>query len=240
MSLKDVICLIPARGNSQGIPRKNEQIIGKWPLVVHSIIHAIEAGVPSSQIVVSSDSESILDIAAEYGAVPHLRPDNISDGEASTESVMLYIAESFPEYNTMLLLQPTSPIRFRGLVKKCLDKYSDGDYDSLLTTTEFYPFFWEERDKYPHLRCTTSTDDLVWKPMYNVRNRPRRQDIKSMQYFDNGNLYITDINTLKKHECRIGKKVCVYPISELEGMQIDTPDDLKMFRSVFDGTISEL
>ncbi len=234
MKLNDVICLIPARGGSKGIPRKNEQMIGGVPLVVHSIRHAKDAGVPIDQIIVSSDSEAILHLADRNKVVAHRRPDYLSGDEASTESVMLHIADQYSTFNTMLLLQPTSPIRFQGRVAACLSKYFDGDFDSLLTVTPFHDFFWQEKP--------VDDTSYQWVASYPVLDRPRRQELsrEDTRYFDDGNIYITDTKVLKETGCRIGKKPCIFPISMLESMQIDTIDDLTIMNAIFSKNVQEL
>ncbi len=230
--LDDFLCVIPARGGSKGIPRKNLQHIGGKALVAHSIEQARDADFPLEQIIVSSDSREILDLAKEYSVVPHKRPDHLCTDESSTESALLDVVSHYPGLRAIVLLQPTSPIRFKGRIQECITEFDKIDggrhrlYDSLLTVTKFYNFFWFY--------------DWNWQCTYDIHSRPRRQDLKEFRYFDNGNVYITEITVLRELNCRIGRKPCIFPISELESMQIDTKEDLLMFQKVFDGRIEDI
>jgi N-acylneuraminate cytidylyltransferase len=229
---KNILCVIPARAGSQGIVDKNLLCIGGVPLVEHSILHALDAGVPSENIYVSSDSEEILHMASRNRVVPQKRPKDISGPESSTEEALLYALKDHLMYSNnscdhTLLLQATSPIRFKGTVKRFIDFYLDSKHDSALTTTKFYDFFWKIGQP------ATSSYDPAARPM---RQKLTEQDY---QHFDNGNMYITKNSVLQKKKCRLGDNVGLFPISELEGMQIDTHRDLGIFRAVFDGKISE-
>ena len=113
--------------------------------------------------------------------------------------------------------------------------YEENDCDSLIATTKFYNLFWQEQDNPPvgySWSCTTEE-----------MTRLRRQKLsrENYKYFDNGNLYISDTRMFKKRNNRIGYKPYIYPITEIEAMQIDTPSDLKIMRCLFNkGSISTL
>lgn len=234
-----VLCLIPARGNSQGVYKKNLRLVGNKPLVAHSIEQAKDAGIPCSNIFVSSDSGEVLKIARDYGVVDWHRPDEISGATATTESAMLNALEGMPDARAMILLQPTSPIRFRGRIQQCMLLFDNGEYDSLLTTKKFYNFCWVERNN------RARPDDpscYGWYCTYHSRSRPRRQDLsrKDYRYFENGNIYITSRETLNEYQCRLGDKVCVVAISEIESIQIDTEEELKIVDFILRGRVDLL
>lgn len=222
----NVLCIIPARGGSQGIIDKNLQLIWGIPLVEHSILHALDAGINPKNIVVSSDSEEIRFCARRNDVVAQDRPASISGPTSSTEETLLWVYEHHDPCDHILLLQATSPIRFKGTINRFLDYYIDGKYDSALTTTKFYDFFWTQ---FP----STSS--------YIPSKRRMRQSFTEFdyRYFDNGNAYATSSWVLEEKKCRLGGNVGLFPISELEGMQIDTHEDLEIFRSVFSGEIPE-
>ena len=226
MNYDDILCVIPARGGSKGIPRKNLQNLAGIPLFVHSIQHALRAGIPNLNIVVSSDDDEILSVAAKHHVMAHRRPNNISQDLSSTEECLIDAVQVCKTKKTLICLQPTSPIRFPTLISDCLQAYYDGGYDSLHTATKFYDLFWFK----PY-------NDGKWYSSYAPKERLMRQKMpeSSLKYFENGNLYIMDIDVLLKDKCRHGKKVCVYPISELEAIQIDTSDDLEKVRMIFKG-----
>ena len=225
---EDVLCVIPARGGSKGILHKNLCLLGSDPLFVHSVKHALCAGISSTQILVSSDDDEILQIAKSHNVIAHKRPDEISQDFSSTEDCLIDACHATGDkYKTVLTLQPTSPIRSQGRVYDALITYRDGDYDSLVSVTKFYNLFWYEVQYKGKYRWTNS---------YDIHNRPMRQSLDrgDFKYFENGNLYISNADMLLKTKCRLGSKVCVYPITELEGMQIDNHEDLRIFQQIFD------
>lgn len=226
----NVLCIIPARAGSQGIIRKNIQPLGGIPLVAHSIHQALISGIKPSKIVVSTDSEEVLDIACdEYRVIALQRPPALAGPKISTELVLLdAIKQLRIKDEHILLLQPTSPFRLKGTINQFVEFYLHEGYDSALTATKFYNFFWRiEGDEF------TST--------YDPFNRPMRQDLTPFdyRYFDNGNMYLTKREVLERTKCRLGGKVGVFSVSELEGLQIDTPQDLEIAQAIADGSVLE-
>lgn len=220
----DVLCIIPARGDSRGIPRKNVQLLGGIPLVSHTIRSAVKTRYP---VLVSSDDAEILQIASSTeGVVALKRPSYLAAANSSSESALLHALDEVQrDYTYVLLLQPTSPFRFEGTIEGFLRYYFDGGYDSALTVTKFYDFFWR-------------LSDGKWVSSYDPANRPMREQLgpTDFRYFDNGNMYITRTDMLRESNNRLSGNVGVYPISELEGMQIDTPKDLEICRAIFEAT----
>lgn len=107
---KSIIAIIPARGGSKRLPQKNIKSIAGKPLIVWSI----EAGLKSryiDKIVVSSDDEHILKMASAYGAETLKRPQNLATDTATSYDVMVHVLEHYPEYDYIVMLQPTSPLR---------------------------------------------------------------------------------------------------------------------------------
>lgn len=236
VDLRDnLICVIPARGGSEGIPHKNLRKIGGIPLVSHSVRHALKAGIDPSRIIVSSDSEMILEVAQADGVVPLLRPESISTSCASTESALIHAVEKYPAEN-ILLLQPTSPIRFLKTIDKFIDFFEWSKFDSALSCTKLYNFTWQI------MQGKDDEQSPVWISNYDRRRRPRRQDLKEHQYlyFDNGNMYLMKTEFLIKSNSRLSGNIGVFTTTELEGMQLDSFEELHIFESIFDGTIARL
>lgn len=219
---EDILCLIPARKGSKGIPGKNKKLLLGIPLVSHSIQHAIDDGIPQRNIVVSSDDEDILEIAERQGVVPHHRPDSISGDHSKTEEAMLDSLVQKPDCSYIVVLQPTSPIRLRGRVARCIYNVQSRNFDSLVTATHFHNFCW-----YQNEYLIKGKNVVKWKSTYDYQNRPMRQDLKLKDFmnFDNGNIYITRREYLEKYKCRLGGKIWVEPISHIESIQIDDPSD---------------
>ncbi len=110
---KKVLALIPARGGSRGIPRKNIKILGGRPLIGWTIEAARQAAF-LDMIVVSSEDEEILTVAKSLGAQALKRPVELATDEASGMDPVRHAIDCFPEIEILLLLQPTSPLRTSG------------------------------------------------------------------------------------------------------------------------------
>jgi len=223
--MNNLLCVIPARGGSKGIPGKNTKIINDSPLIYYSIRQAIDAKIPHENIILSSDSDEILDYGYQFGISALKRPNEISGDKSSTEQTLLHAVDSFPGFQNLLLLQATSPIRFKTTINDFVSFFLKGSYDSALTTTKFYDFFW------------FYDENSNLKSSYDPQKRPMRQDLKKNQdkMFDNGNMYITKIDALVNTKCRLSGNIGVYNIRELEGMQIDTKDDFELIDLVLSG-----
>ena len=131
--MKDVVAIIPARGGSKSIPKKNIRILGGFPMLAYSIIAAKLSGL-IQRVIVSTDSSEIADIAKKYGAeVPFLRPSKIAqDHSTDFEFFQHYLEfcrqnEYFPaEY--LVHLRPTTPLRDISII--------DGAIEKILTTPD--------------------------------------------------------------------------------------------------------
>lgn len=122
------LAVIPARGGSKGIPGKNIRPLGGKPLICHSIDHA-RAVCPDADICLSTDSGQIRAVAEDYGLpVPFLRPAELATDTAPTADVLLHALDWYADqgrhYDTVLLLQPTSPLRTPDQIRRALDLYA--------------------------------------------------------------------------------------------------------------------
>ena len=140
MTKNKILAIIPARGGSKGIARKNiRQLAGK-PLIAWSI----EASKRSNLLdmcVVSTEDDEIAKISQKYGAKVLPRPAELATDEASTMSVLQDILTKI-DTDVVVLLQPTSPIRDSDLIDKCITKFLETDADSLATgfICKFYEY----------------------------------------------------------------------------------------------------
>ncbi len=236
--LNDILCVILARGGSKGIPGKNLKLLDGIPLVAHSILHA-KQHIHPNHIIVSSDDSDIRDVALEYGVCAIVRPDEFATDEASSESALIHAVQNSEETKDILFLQPTSPIRFKEMIPKFVDHYRSGNFEACLTTTKIPKFFWV-----PQLVCTPLGGYQIEAiANYDIFNRPRKQDMDIMFFwhFDNGSSYLVRREALLRERCRFGdgKNVGVFPISDLEAMQVDTPEEFEVLELIFSGKISQ-
>ena len=135
----DTLFIIPARGGSKGIPRKNIKLLGGKPLIAYTIDVARQL-VDDSRIILSTDSEEIAQTARGCGLpVEYVRPAELATDQAGSREVMLdamdWADRQGIRYSRVCLLQPTSPLRTREDVERCLARYTP-DLDMVVSTVE--------------------------------------------------------------------------------------------------------
>jgi N-acylneuraminate cytidylyltransferase len=132
----NILCVIPVRGGSKGVPGKNLRPVAGRPLVTWSITHAIGSTTPM-RVIVSTDSEDIATVARAAGAeVPFLRPAELATDTAATEPTILHaikwVRDEGWEPDLVILLQATSPIRRTDSIDRAIDQLLAEDADSLV------------------------------------------------------------------------------------------------------------
>src|SRR5262245_16604424 len=141
-----MIAVIPARGGSKGIPRKNVKLLAGKPLLAHPILHAKHAPAVT-RIVVSTDDEEIVAVSREWGAEVVPRPPEISGDRASSESALLHTLDYLKrkegyEPNLVLFLQATSPLRAPHDIPRAIGTLKREGADSLFSACRVEGFTW--------------------------------------------------------------------------------------------------
>ncbi|MDD5687488.1 MAG: acylneuraminate cytidylyltransferase [Elusimicrobia bacterium] len=215
-----IAAIIPARGGSKGIPRKNIINFAGKPLLAWSVEQA-KLSKFISDIYVTSDSKEILEIAHNYGAKTILRPKNISGDTASSESALLHALrqmEERPDY--IVFLQTTALLRKPDDIDNAIKKIIKDKSDSLLSLTEAYEFIWKK------------TGNKFTSLSFDSKDRKRRQDLSPV-YYENGSIYIFKPEILEKHGNRLGGKVSIYTMKSWQRVDIDDYETLKLAELVF-------
>lgn len=213
----NTVALIPARQGSKGVHHKNIKIINGKPLISWSIEHALNAKC-IDDVYVSTDSEKIREIAISYGArAPFLRPADISNDTASTESVVEHFLEwalnNGLHIDYIILIQATSPMRYYNQIDLAMKQFIKERSDSLVTVSRSHSFTWV-KDPFP-------------VASYDILDRPRRQDVlKSGQTFiENGSFYISKTEIYKNYKSRLGGKISLFEMTPEESYEIDNELD---------------
>lgn len=215
------LVIIPARGGSKGIPRKNVKSLHGKPLIQYTIEAAL-AIFPSSQIIVSTDDQEIKSVAEACGlVVPFLRPAELSTDTASSYDVILHAVEFAKqqgiEFETVILLQPTSPFRNGQHIQEAIELYSN-DLDMVVSVTEseenpYYSIFEENENGYLEKS--------------KVGSFTRRQDCPKT-YSYNGAIYVINPKSLEKNPLHLFTKIYKYVMPREVSIDLDTPLDWKI------------
>lgn len=217
------VAIIPARGGSKGIPRKNLIDFCGKPLLAWSIIQACQTP-EVDEVYVTSDSEEILSVAVQYGALPIKRPDEIAGDTATTESALLHALDLIPGLvGTVVLLQVTSPLRKPDDLSLALKQFNSEGADSLFSGAVLEDFLiWEQ-----------GQDKSFSSFNYDYVNRGRRQDRKP-QFVENGSLYIFKPSIIREKSNRLGGAIGIYLMDFWQSFEIDNPEDIDLLRVLFE------
>lgn len=214
-----IVAVVPARGGSKGIPKKNiYPLLGK-PLIGYTI-EALQGSKTCMTIVVSTDSEEIMAVAHQYnGVLVVRRPTCISGDEASTESALLHAlgyleAEQGQRFDYILTAQPTSPLRSSQTIDAFIRAFDDNKekYDAQLTLTPNTADFWIQTDGGDYVRL--------------FPNAPRRRQDRKPLFAEDGCLYITQVDSLRRTQSVLGTRCRGFAIDEIEGVDINEIGDI--------------
>ena len=217
-----ILIVIPARGGSKGIPRKNIKPFAGKPLIYYTIDTA-RAIVPDEDICVSTDDDEIIQVVEDYRLkVPFKRPDELATDTAGTYEVLLHALDFYEKqgkhYDVVLLLQNTSPFRKAEQVKEALALYNE-NVDMVVSVKEcaanpYYCVFEENEEGYLH----------VCKGDGNIF---RRQDAPKV-YEYNGAIYIMNSEKLKTTHMHKMQKRIKYVMDDKSSFDLDTMNDWRI------------
>jgi N-acylneuraminate cytidylyltransferase len=213
LSRETVLAVIPARGGSKGIPRKNLQRVGGRSLVHHAIASARES-VHCGRIAVSTDDPEITEVALSLGAEVIHRPPELSTDEARTESALLHVLSKLerrggyvPEI--VVTLQPTSPTRTGRLIDRCIETLVSEEAEAVVTVAECHAPIWSRRG------------DVV-RPI----NRSGRRQDRDPFYLETGAVYVTRRDVLLRTELVLGDDPHIVITGADDAVDINDPLDL--------------
>lgn len=211
------VALIPVRGGSKSIPKKNIKELNGKPLVFWTAKAANEC--KYIDVVYIATDDALIRKKAELLNLSKVKvinrdPHNATD-EASTESVMLEFAKKY-DFDNIALIQATSPLLKAEDLNKGFEKYEDKNIDSVISVVEQKRFIWEK-----------TQNGLVVPVNYVLENRPRRQDFEGYMV-ENGAFYITSKERLLKTRLRISGNIAPVLMGEETYWEIDEPSDFEI------------
>lgn len=236
------LCVVPARGGSKGIPRKNLLPVAGKPLLAWTLEQALGLEPPPGdtvEVVVSTDDPEIAALARDLGAVVVDRPADLASDEAPTEPAVTHALETRcaagAAPDQVLLLQATSPVRHPGTLARALVEFggvaggggtgggAGGGADSMVGVVPASPFLWRP-----------GVDGRPPEAAYDVDARLRRQDLPPDQrrFRETGSLYLTRADlyrpTPTRPANRLGGRIVLFEMHPDEGVDIDTPTDVRL------------
>jgi CMP-N-acetylneuraminic acid synthetase len=219
----EVLALIPARGGSKSIPRKNLRPLGGHPLIAWSIA-AARASARVDLVIVSSDDEEIRSAAAEYGAeAPFLRPASLAQDDTPDLPVFLHALRWLEEQRgrrpeIVVQLRPTSPLRPPALVDEAIARIEGcPEADSLRSVTppNQNPYkMWTHRDRWLRPVLGRFSQELF--------NRPRQK--LPIVWWQTGHLDVVRRTTLLDQRSMTGRRILPFAVDPRHAIDIDTPD----------------
>ncbi len=217
---KNVLCIIPARGGSKGIPYKNiKKLCGK-PLIYYTIDVAREI-FADTDICVSTDDNQIVETVEAYGLkVPFIRPDYLATDVAGTREVLIHAIEYYKnlhfsvKYDVIVLLQPTSPFRLKKHIEETMNLYDNCDMVVSVKESSANPYYnIFEEDENGLLQISKGDDHYT-----------RRQDAPKVWEY-NGSIYVINYASLQKDKISDFTRKKKYLMDILYSIDIDTPLD---------------
>ena len=216
-----VAAIIPARAGSKGVKNKNIKLLSGKPLIAHTIDAALEAG-SIGRIVVSTDSEQVMEIAAGYGNVDILpRPDELATDTASGIEVFLHgithIRRAYGEFDYYLYLQPTSPLRGPEDIEGALALAVEKQADSVVSVCEC---------EHSPLWCNVLPEDFSLEGFIGPDVRGKNRQELPRYYRLNGAIYIVSSCLARTGKIDFfGPRSYAYPMPVRRSVDIDSPED---------------
>lgn len=218
-----MLAVIPARGGSKGVPNKNIKELGSKPLIAYTIEAAKESGI-FEKIVVSTDSETIAEIAIKYGAeVPFIRPAEISGDLVSSDDVIIHAINYFKglgvEYEEVCKLQPTSPLRNSKHIVEAykLLREKNANYLVSVCECEHSPLWSGVLDE--DLKMDNFVPEYV--------KRACRQELPTY-YRLNGAIYMGKTTEFLKEKTFLGGNCVAYIMNQEDSIDIDSNIDFEL------------
>lgn len=213
MSKTKTIVIIPARGGSERLPNKNVKSLAGLPLLVYSIQYALnQLGIDS--VYVSTNDAEIKVIALDHGANVVDRPEVLSGAQSTTVSTLKHVLETVGQaYETVVLLQPTNPLRPISLFEDAYHKFLESDCDSLMTVSRNH----QKLGKIVKNR---------FEP-FNYKMGQRSQDLEPL-YAENGLIYIAKASLIMDDRILGDKNIPFIINHPYAQVDIDTEEDLKL------------
>ena len=221
-----ILAIIPARGGSKAVPRKNIRVVGGKPLIAYTIETALAAGALFHRVIVSTDDPEIAAIAAQYGAeVPFRRPEDLSGDRVPSLPVLQHGVDFIEQQDGVVLdgvflLQPTAPLRTVEDIEAAIQLARQEVCDSVISVVQVFAV-------HPILMKRIEGKRLKDYCMAETEGT-RRQDYDPPAYMRNGAIYLTRRDVLMEANSIWGETICPYVMPPERSVSIDDEMDLRL------------
>jgi CMP-N-acetylneuraminic acid synthetase len=222
LPLMRALAVVPARGGSKGVPRKNARHLAGKPLLWYTA-RAAHAAEVFDRVILSTDDVELAEIGRGCGLeVPFMRPADLAGDSAPMIGVLLHAVETMAaqgaNFDAICLLQPTSPLRRPRDLRACMELLQSSAADAVVSQRavpdKYNPHWVYFRDSGGWLHLATGEPDPI----------PRRQDLPPAYHRD-GAIYLVRTTVLLERHSLYGQKTAGYVIEDLPLVNIDTPED---------------
>ena len=229
MKDKKIIAVIPARGGSKEIPRKNVKILAGKPLIAWTI-DAAKKSKYLDRVIVSTEDREIAEMSKKYGAEAIKRPEELAGDNVLIWPVLTQLInylEKKENYkpDIIVLLQPTSPLRFTNHIDESIETLLEGDCDSLVSACPFHYYIWRRKE------------EEAFPVNYDFRKRQVRQET-TPEYRENGAIYIMKKKTFMKEKTIPCGKVGLSIMPVENSFEIDDDFDFWLCETIMKKLIS--
>ena len=227
-----VLCVIPMRSGSKGIRDKNVISFREKALYEWTVDQALNSTLsqPKNRIVISTDSPDYRErINLRYpdkDLVPFLRPEKLARDKTESSKVIIHALDQCPGYDTVMLLEPTAPIRCAGDIDAALDLYVEKRAKAVISVCESHRC-------HPAISFELGMKDL--RCIMPDTPSPRRQELRPY-YHPTGTLYIANADWYRKHETFMTADTLGYKVQPWQDFEIDSEWDLRIVGSLMDLT----
>jgi len=226
--------LIPARGNSKGLPGKNiKPLLGK-PLIHYTLDIAKELA-DTDSICVSVDNDEIISLVSDYGVdVPFKRPEELATDTAKMEDVILHALDHYEEkgikYDAVVLMQPTSPLRKAEHIREAIAQF-DESVDMIVSV--------HETDANPYYLLFEEDEEGNLKHSKEAGAIHRRQDVPPVYQY-NGTVFVINVQSLREHKLLVNfERINKYLMDKEDSIDIDGELDWVLCEHIMKQRLSE-
>ena len=225
-----LLSVIPARGGSKSVEKKNIQLINGFPLIYYTIKEAKKVKY-ITDLIVSTDDKNIAEISENYGAdVPFIRPKKLAKDDTLSVDVLKHSLREMErikkiKYDAILMLQPTSPFRKSKHINDSIKIFLNDDCDSVVSVVlvdGYHPF---------RMKCMIGIKIIIYIDQGFEDMRPRQSLPKV--FIRNGAIYLTKAELIRENKTLVGEKCIPYLMDENDSINIDTELDFLTAEQLF-------